>query len=343
MTRKAPRGAVSIYIKALVLLAWFAMSYVALVFLAATWWQALLLSMSLGLSMAAIGFCVMHDGGHNAFSGNRWLNRLAARSLDMLGGSSYTWHHKHNTIHHTYANIADHDDDIDLGWLGRLAPAQRRLWFHRVQHVYLWILYGFLPVKWQMWDDYYDVARGRVGSHRFARPRGANLAIFIGGKAVFLSLAFLIPMLVHSFWEVVLFYAIACWIDGVVISVVFQLAHAVEPAQFPLPDQHTGRIETPWAEHQVQTTVNFARNNPVLTWFLGGLNYQIEHHLFPRISHVHYPRISRLVERACHQYRLPYNQHPSVFAAIASHSRWLREMGRPIAVGGGTAGVAGSM
>ncbi len=334
MTGRAPRGTPSIYAKAAVLLSWFVLSYVALVFLAATWWQALPLAFSLGLSMAAIGFCVQHDGGHNAFSNRRWVNRLAAMSLDMLGASSYTWDHKHNTIHHTFANIVDHDDDINLGFLGRLAPEQRRMWFHRLQHFYLWALYGFLPIKWQLLDDYRDVARGRIGTHRFARPRGGDLAIFIGGKAVFLSLAFVVPMLVNPFWQVIVFYALTCWINGLVISVVFQLAHVVEQAQFPMPDRETGRMASKWAEHQVQTTVNFARRNCVLTWFLGGLNHQIEHHLFPRISHVHYPRISRLVQRACERHGLRYNEHDSVFAAIASHYRWLRQMGRPVLAGG---------
>jgi len=330
MTGRSPRGTPSIYIKAGILLTWFAMSYIGLVFFAATWWQAGLVAVMFGLSMAAIGFCVQHDGGHHAFSNRRWVNRMAAMSLDMLGASSYRWDHKHNTIHHTFANIVDHDDDINLGWLGRLAPEQRRMWFHRAQHLYLWALYGFLPIRWQLVDDFWDIGRGRIGAHRFARPKGVDLAIFIGGKVVFLSLAFVIPMLVHPVWQVLLFYALTCWINGLVISVVFQLAHVVEPAQFPTPNPDTGRMESRWAEHQVQTTVNFSRHNPLLTWFLGGLNHQIEHHLFPRISHVHYPRISRFVQRACKRHGLRYNEHASVFAAIASHYRWLRQMGRPI-------------
>ena len=330
MTGRPQRGAISVYVKALVLVSWFALSYVGLVFFAATWWQGILLAISLGAAISGIGFSVMHDGGHNAFSPHRWLNRLAAMSLDILGGSSYIWDHKHNTVHHTYANIADHDDDINLGVLARLAPSQRRLWFHRVQHFYLWVLYGFLPMKWHLVSDFVNVARGKIATHRFARPRGWNLATFIGGKLVFLTLAFVIPTFWHPFWEVFLFYALVCWVNGIVISVVFQLAHAVEQAEFPLPDQDTGRMPTPWAVHQVQTTVDFARGNPVLTWFLGGLNYQIEHHLFPRISHVHYPRLSRFVQHGCRRYNLPYNEHPNMFAAIASHYRWLRRMGQPV-------------
>jgi len=251
-------------------------------------------------------------------------------SLDLLGASSYLWDHKHNTIHHTYANIDQHDDDIDVGWLGRLAPGQRRLWFHRLQHYYLWPLYGFLPVKWHLWDDFHTVARGRIGPYRFARPRDGDLWVFIGGKALFFALALGIPALVHPIWLVALMYLGVFWVNGLVLSVVFQLAHVVEEAEFPQPEEATGRVPTHWAVHQVQTTVNFSRRNHLLTWFVGGLNYQIEHHLFPRICHIHYPRISRLVERACQRHGLPYHAHASVFAAVASHFRWLRHMGRPL-------------
>jgi linoleoyl-CoA desaturase len=330
MTGRSPRDCPQMYIKAGILFAWLAASYTLLVFFADSWWQAVPLAMSLGLSMAAIGFNVQHDGGHKAYSKHRWINKLMAVSLDLLGASSYVWDHKHNTIHHTYANIAHHDDDIDVGWLGRLAPEQRRIWFHRMQHLYLWVLYGFLPMKWQLWDDFRIVTQGRIGNYRLTRPRGADLLVFVGGKIVFLSLAFGIPTLVHPFWLVLLFYTIGFWINGIVISVVFQLAHVVEKAEFPVPEPTTGRVPTHWAVHQVQTTVNFARHNPILTWFLGGLNYQIEHHLFPRISHIHYPRISRLVENACKRHSLSYNFHRNLFEAVASHFRWLRRMGQPL-------------
>jgi linoleoyl-CoA desaturase len=330
MTGRSPRDCPQLYVKASLLLIWLLGSYALLVFAASAWWAAIPLAISLGLAMAAVGFCVQHDGGHKAFSKYRWVNKLTAMTMDLLGASSYLWDHKHNTIHHTYANIANHDDDIDVGWMGRLAPEQRRLWFHRVQHYYLWLLYGFLPIKWQLWDDFHVVARGRIGPYRFRRPRSTNLLVFIGGKVLFLSLAFGIPLVLHPWWQVGLLYAIASLVNGMVLSTVFQLAHVVEEAEFPTPETATGRIPNHWAVHQVRSTVNFARHNPVLTWFLGGLNYQIEHHLFPRICHIHYPRISRLVESACKRHGLPYNEHRHVFAAVASHFRWLRQMGRPL-------------
>ena len=315
------------YLKTALTLAWFAASYVALTFLAGAWWQAVPLAVSLGLSMAAIGFNIQHDGGHQAYSARKSINRLMALSLDLLGGSSYVWAKKHNHVHHSFSNITGHDDDINIGFFGRLSPHQRRFWFHRLQHVYLWALYGFLPIKWQLYDDFRDVALGRVGAHRMVRPQGWNLAMFLGGKAVFLALAFVIPLSLHSFEAVAAFYLLTSFAQGVVLSVVFQLAHCVEEADFPLPCPESGRIGNSWAVHQIETTVDFAQHNRLLSWLIGGLNFQIEHHLFPRICHLHYPAISRVVKQTCADYGVRYTAHETLRGGIASHFRWLRRMG----------------
>lgn len=329
-TGLAPRDCRRMYLKTALIMTWLVASYVLLVFVAANWWSAVLLAGSVGLAMSAVGFNIMHDGGHRAYSDRSWINKLAAMSIDLIGGSSFLWDHKHNTIHHTYPNIDGHDDDIDVGFLGRLAPNQKRLFFHRFQHIYLWPLYGLLAIKWHLVDDFAMMIRGRIGVHKFARPRGWDLAIFIGGKLLFFSLAFGIPMLLHPWWVVLLMYGLASLVLGIVMSVVFQLAHVVEEAHFPVPEPGTGRLDSHWAEHQVRTTVDFARDSRVLTWFLGGLNFQIEHHLFPRVSHIHYPRLSRLVKQACRRCDLPYHEHPTFLAGVANHYRWLRQMGRPV-------------
>jgi linoleoyl-CoA desaturase len=260
---------------------------------------------------------------------------MMALTLDLMGGSSYLWDWKHNSIHHTYTNITGHDDDIEVGWLARLSPHQPRYKFHRLQGIYLWVLYGFLAIKWHFVDDFYNVAMGRIGDHKIPRPKGKDLAIFITGKVVFFSMMFAIPMVVHTHWWMALvIYGIAAFTSGVVLSVVFQLAHCVEEAEFPMPVQTPEgleRMETEWAVHQVQTTVDFARRNPILCWLLGGLNFQIEHHLFSRICHVHYPALSKVVEQTCREFGVKYAAHRTIFSAIASHYGQLVTMGRPSA------------
>jgi linoleoyl-CoA desaturase len=326
-TGKRQRDCWQMYLKTAILLAIFAASYVLLVFVAQTWWQAWPLTILLGLGAAGIGFNIQHDGGHQAYSNRPWVNKLMAMSLDLLGGSSYVWARKHNSIHHSYANITGHDDDINIGVFGRLSPYQKRRTFHRFQHLYLWALYGFLPIKWQIYDDFRDLITGRIGEHRFARPKGWNLVTFILGKVVFFSLALVVPLLFHPWWVVLLFYAAASWVQGVALSVVFQLAHCVEEAAFPMPRQDNGRMESAWALHQVETTVDFARRNQLLSWLIGGLNFQIEHHLFPRICHVNYPALSKVVKDTCREYAVKYTEHPTFRAGLASHFRWLRRMG----------------
>jgi len=318
------------YVKTAVIVASFAISYVWLVFVAEVWWHGTLLAMLLGLSAAGIGFNIQHDGGHEAYSRCPWVNKLMAMTLEMIGGSSYLWRWKHAVFHHTYVNITGHDTDIDLGVLARLTPHQKRLAYHRWQHVYLWPLYGLLAIKWQLVDDFRKLISGRISNQRFPRLEGWELVIFVAGKAIFFTTAFGIPLLFHSVVAVLVCYVVAALVLGMVLSVVFQAAHCVEEAEFPLPGEETGRIEHAWAVHQAETTVDFARRSRVLAWLLGGLNFQIEHHLFPKISHVNYPVISRLVEETCRDFGIRYAEHRSFRAAMASHFRWLRRMGMPV-------------
>ena len=323
--RDCPR----MYLKTALILAAFACSYGLLVFVAQNWWQALPLAIILGLATAEIGFNIQHDGGHRAYSNHAWVNKLMAMTLDLVGGSSYVWRWKHVVFHHTYVNVKGHDTDIDLGIFGRLSPQHRRRAFHRWQHFYLWPLYGVMVIKWHVFDDFHDVIIGRIGDNRIPRPRGWELTLFIGGKLTFLMLAFGIPLLFHPLWPVLLFYAFIAGIVGVVLSVVFQLAHAVEQADFPCVDIDTGRIQNPWAVHQVQCSVDFARNSRLVSWLVGGLNFQIEHHLFPTLSHVNYPAISAIVENTCREFGVHYTAHPTLGGAVASHFRWLRRMALP--------------
>jgi linoleoyl-CoA desaturase len=326
-TGRRERDCVQMYVKTAILLLGFAAFYVLLVFFAQTWWQALPLSILLGLVAAGIGFNIQHDGGHQAYSNIPWVNQLMGMTIELIGGSYYNWRWQHTVFHHIYVNITEHDTDLDIGIFGRLTPHQQWRPFHQWQHYYLWLLYGLMGIKWQLYDDFHSVLTKQMGDHQYPRPQGWDLVIFLGGKATFLSLVFGIPLFFHPIWVVLAFYGVAASVFGVVLSIVFQLAHAVEEAEFPLPQKDTGRIDNDWAMHQVETTVNFSRYNPVITWFLGGLNFQVEHHLFPRICHVNYPAISQLVEETCQEFGVKYIEHKSFWAGVVSHFRWLRRMG----------------
>jgi len=321
------RDCPEMYLKTAIILVSYVGLYLSLVFVAATWWQGLGLSILLGLSMAAIGFNIEHDGGHQAYSNHQWINRLMAMTMDLLGASSYVWHWKHDVNHHTYVNITGHDVDIELGVIGRLSPHQKHFKFHRWQHFYLWPLYGLNVIKWQFYDDFRDVVLGRIGQARMPRPRRLGWVQFIGAKAVFFAMAFVIPLMLHRTWTVLAFYVVTVFTAGIVVSVVFQLAHCVEEAEFAIPKEDSTVLENTWAIHQIETTVNFSRESKLQTWLLGGLNFQVEHHLFPRICHVNYPEVSKVVEQTCREYGVMYRQHSTFRLGLLSHFRWLRRMG----------------
>lgn len=316
--------------KAALVLLWAGLSYAGLVTANRTW-QALPFAVSLGLALAAVGFNVAHDANHGAASRSKRMNRLLGATLDLVGASSYVWRWKHNVLHHSFPNVDGLDDDIDLGALCRMSRHQPLRPYHRWQHAYMWVLYGLIAPKWQLWDDFAALARGRIGDHPFPRPRGLALALFIGGKLTFLAWAFVVPALFHGVPAVLLFYAVVAAIEGLSLSVVFQLAHSIEETR-AFSRQEAGDAHQEWAVHQVETTANFARRNRLLTWYAGGLNHQIEHHLFPRLSHVHLPVIREVVEQVCKEHGVRYRAHPTMRRAIASHHAWLRSLGREATV-----------
>lgn len=316
--------------KTLVILGWALASYLGLILWASSWYQVLPLAVSLGLALAGIGFAVQHDGGHGSFSTQGRLNRLAAGTLDLLGGSSYVWNHKHNVLHHTFTNIEGADDDIEFHPFFRFSPGQPRYWFHRFQFLYWIPLFMLLSTKWIFLDDYLALARGAVAGHPMRRPRGLELAIFWGGKLFCLAWAVVIPLLLVPPLYYLAGYAVVSGVLGLTLGTVFQLAHAVEEASFfpPSPGEST---PLPWAEHQLATTVDFARSNWLLTWYVGGLNHQVEHHLFPKVSHRHYRALGEIVREVCARHGVQPLEHKTMSRALWSNLRHMYLLGRPLA------------
>ena len=312
--------------KTATILAWFVASYGLLVFVADTWWQVVPLAVSLGLSMAAIGFNIQHDANHGAYPAPGRVGRLLGYSLDLLGTSSYVWRFQHNVDHHTYTNIDRADADIDVGIFARLSPKQRRRSFHRYQHLYIWLLYSLYVLQWMFWSEWRDLARSKIGENPFPPLRGRELAGFIAGKAASLILWFG-PL---AFCPVAAYFGTALLVVAVfslVLAVVFQLAHVVDSTAFPETHGDPPRSQDEWVVHQLSTTTNFGTGSRLLTWCLGGLNLQVEHHLFPRVCHLHYPSIAPIVRATCREFGVVYHEYATFGHALRSHYRWLREMG----------------
>ncbi len=321
-------GNYSLFIKAVILMTAFVFLYIHLVFFTpATIW-AILECVVLGGIVAAIGFNVMHDGAHGSFSKYRWVNGLAAFSLNILGGNSFMWNMKHNVIHHAYTNVDGVDDDIDIQPWMRMSATQKKYALHKYQHIYFWVLYSLLYLFWIFVLDYQKYFKKHIGSMPLKKMHLSDHLVFWGFKVFHLFLFVGLPIYMIGFVSWLTGFVIFTCVAGLVLSLVFQLAHTVEHTAFPQPHLVTGRLEDEWAVHQIKTTANFATDNKLVSWLVGGLNFQIEHHLFPKISHVHYPAISKIIRKACEEHGLVYIEYPKVRYAVASHVAFLREMGR---------------
>lgn len=322
------RGSFKMYRKTGVVLSWLIVSYSLLVFCNLPLWGILISAVSLSLALNAVGFNIMHDGNHRSYSNNSYINRAMGFSVDLIGGSSYYWFWKHNYLHHTYPNITGIDDDIEAGFVARLSPHQKRYFFHRYQHIYIWFLYGFLTIKWHLYEDFYNFVTNKIHKHKFPRPRGWDLFLFFFGKICFFTFTFILPSFFYPFVYVVLFYFLISFLQGIILTLVFQLAHCNEETEFHEYSHDTGRFNTSWLVHQLETTADFSRDNKILNWYIGGLNFQVEHHLFPKICHIHYPEISKIVEETCREFGIRYNAYSSLLAGILSHYRWIYRLGR---------------
>ncbi|HLW19943.1 MAG TPA: acyl-CoA desaturase [Cyclobacteriaceae bacterium] len=301
--------------------------YTVLVFFTPSAPLAILLCALLGINFAVIGFNIMHEGGHGSFSRYKWLNDVSAYSLNLLGGNIHFWKQKHNIDHHTYTNIEGMDHDIDVKFM-RMHEEQPRYGYHRFQHYYWVLLYGISYMAWVLYQDfekYFSRKMEKTGRRKKLDVK--EHVIFWLTKVGYVFLYFVMPILFVGWLPTLVGFVVLSIACGFSISIVFQLAHVVEGTQFPEADSETNKMEKEWAVHQLATTANFATKSKIAYWFLGGLNFQVEHHLFPSISHVHYPQINKLVKETCHEFNVAYLEHKTMGRAFLSHILHIKKLG----------------
>jgi len=325
-----------LHAKAAVVGAWYVASYVV-VLLASGWVVGVIACVSLALAMVAVGFNIQHDANHNAFfptAGSRRLsraNRIAGLSLNAIGGSAKRWIDGHVHRHHSSPNVVGKDYDIELPPFARLAPAQQRRPWHAFQHLYVWFVYAFTSGSIIVGDIVSTIQESFEGDRKGRAPSFRDYASMVASKGLFLLLGVVIPLLLHTWWVVLVGTLGVLALSGFLLGVVFQLAHVVEEADFCASDTRT---EARWHEWQVRSSVDFCHNGgPVakaLTWYAGGLNFQTEHHLFPSLPHTVYPHISEVVASTCREFDIPYHVQPTLRAALRSHYRHVRSLGQPV-------------
>lgn len=293
-------------------------------------WTMLLLAIVMGVGVAGCGFSIAHDALHGAYSSNARVNAGLGLTFDLLGANGYLWKITHNVIHHTYTNIQGIDEDLEVSPLLRLSPTSEHKPFHRFQHLYGWAAYSFSTLYWVFVKDYKYLLQRDLGPYENIEHPKSEVAKLLAMKVLCYVYTLVIPFLVLDipWWQIVIGFVAMHLAAGLILGVVFQLAHVVEgPSHFAAGAQDV--MEDAWLVHEVKTTANFGRTNRLLCWYVGGLNFQIEHHLFPKICSIHYPALSPLVQEVAEAHQIPYHHHPTLRAAIRSHYTMLKQLGRP--------------
>ncbi|MBE9463295.1 fatty acid desaturase family protein [Dyadobacter subterraneus] len=319
-------------VKTIVLIAAYLVPYFVLIIFTPPAVISLLLWLLMGFAISGIGMSVMHDANHGAFSKNPSVNKWLGYTINLAGAGALNWKLQHNILHHTYTNIAGLDEDIKDRGVIKLSPHAKAGKLHRFQWIYAFFFYGILTLYWVLLKDfiqYYTFIK--AGVNRQTRSQNKEM---LGGlirmKLIYIAVMLVVPVFVFkiSFGQILVGFLLMHFAAGLVLTVIFQLAHSVEGAQHPLPD-HTGIIAKDWAIHQLETTVNFSPRNKWLSWYIGGLNFQIEHHLFPKVCHVHYPQLAPIVRQTAQEFGLTYMENKTFLAAVRSHISSLKRFGMP--------------
>jgi len=317
-------------LKSIILLSLYLAPFILMLVLPMPGWLIFPFSVLMGIAMAGVGMSVMHDAAHGSYSSHNWLNELVSHSMYLIGGNTFNWKVQHNVMHHTFTNIQGLDEDIDNKLIFRMSKHMPLKKIHRFQHLYALAFYCLMTIS-RMFRDFSQL--NKYNKAGITAGQGANptkeLARLIVSKALYILIILGLPLLFSSFswWMILLGFLVMHATAGLIMSTVFQMAHVVEEADQPHPNSE-GIIENEWAIHELETTVNFARGSRWFGWLIGGLNYQIEHHLFPNICHVHYKELAPIVERTAKEFGLRYNQNRTFFNAMGSHFRLLRALGK---------------
>jgi linoleoyl-CoA desaturase len=319
------------YVKSAAMLAMYIIPLLLIYAQVVSGWWILLAFLIMGVGMSGIGLCIMHDANHGSYSTNPLVNKIFSHSLTLVGGSSFTWKIQHNLLHHTFTNVYEIDEDIDDKPFLRLSPHGKLKGHHRFQHLYALVIYSLATVSWILYKDFKQLIQyNRVGLTQKGgyNPTKESVRMIIQ-KTLYVVALILVPILLGAPWYIVLLgFLLMHFFAGVYITTIFQLAHVVEGPEHHHKEMHpSGTMDNTWAIHQISTTANFSTRSKFVTWMSGGLNHQIEHHLFPNICHVHYPEISQIVRKTVAEFNLPYYEHERFLQAVRSHLSVLKSFG----------------
>jgi len=302
--------------------------YIASIFFVESNTVFFLLWLLSGVGMSGVGLSIMHDANHGSYSANEKVNSALGFVLNMCGGCSSYWKIQHNMLHHTYTNIHGYDEDISRTPIMRFSPHAEKRPMHRYQHYYAWFAYCLMTISWITAKEFKQLKEfNKRGLIKDKAHYDQMFREALYTKIGYYAIALFIPIFFASVpvWLVIVSFLCMHFVAGLILSLIFQPAHVLPSSAYPMPDD-SGNMENNWAIHQILTTANFSGNSTFFSWFVGGLNYQIEHHLFPRVCHIHYKDLSKIVRATAEEYNLPYHSQKTWFKAISNHGKFLKDM-----------------
>jgi linoleoyl-CoA desaturase len=315
--------------KTAIVVAWWAASYLLILFAGLPWWGNVLLWVSFGMAAAGVGFTVMHDANHGGYSNSTRFNNLMSWSGEIIGLSSFIWRQQHNVWHHTYTNISGLDEGLEAEGTMRWSPYDEWRPIYRLQHIYWPVIYALSAASLVFVRNFKVYFTGTSGpTFRYPTMCRDDKLVFWTGRLVNFAVYFLLPLIFLPWWQALMGLALGLLTAGFIMATVLQLAHVMVTVEFPEPAGAPPDFEGEWAVYQVESTIDFAHNNRLVNWYTGGLNYQIEHHLFPRMCHINYPKIAPVVKQACREFGVSYRVYPTFREALAEHVHSLRWLGQ---------------
>ena len=319
-----------LYVKAAFMFTIYLLPFILILTIDMPGWLQLILAVIAGIGMAGVGMNVMHDANHESFSDKNWINKLMGGSMYILAGNVYNWQVQHNVLHHTYTNIQGYDEDIEAGRIIRFSEHSKQLKVHRFQKYYSLFLYGLLSLNWAITTDFKQTRnylKRKLSFGKLPSPVKQWTTLIVS-KIVYYFIWIGLPLLLTdlAWWQIAIGFVLMHYTAGMILSVIFQLAHVMPNTEMPLPDEN-GNMEHTWAIHQLFTTSNFAIDNKLVNFYTGGLNHQVEHHIFPHISHIHYKKISEIVRNTANEFNLPYNEYRTMVEAFVQHFKQLNYLG----------------
>jgi len=323
------RDVPAMYGKTIFMFAWWLGSYLVLLLAGLPWWGNLLMAVSFGLASAGIGFNVMHDANHDGYSANPKVNKVLGWSVELIGLSSFIWKQQHNVWHHTYTNITGLDEGLEAEGAMRWSPHDDWKPIFKYQHLYWPVIYAVSAIALLFIRNFKVYFTRKSGAtFEYPKMKREDKIVFWTFRVINALILFVIPSFFHPFWQVVIGFLVMATVAGFVLATILQMAHVMDTVEFPEPVGSPLHIENEWAIHEVQTTVNFGTRNKLLNWYVGGLNFQIEHHLFPHMCHLNYPQIAPIVEQVCQEYGVQYKSYPTFREAVSDHLRALKWLGQ---------------